>query len=87
MEGIALTPEQQAKVDKLNVERRAKSQERVKESREQRLKDAKKYNEQLEKILTPEQYAKYQENLEKRHARKFDVKKADFKRDVRYNKN
>lgn len=63
--GIELTPEQQASVNKLKEDRR----ETMKKAREDMEKKTDKANEKfsskLKKILTPEQYAQYEQNKEK----------------------
>lgn len=88
MEGISLTPSQQAEIEKLNADRRSKADKEAKSRRDKRIKEAKKYNEKMKSILTPEQYAKYQDNLKKNQPaaprRIVHTQKIDTNRDLRY---
>lgn len=68
--GIGLTAEQQQKIDQLRAEQKAKSESRNKESKEARKKDREAFNASVEKILTPEQYAKYKANCDSIKAHK-----------------
>lgn len=69
MKGIELTPEQKARIEKAE----AKMKEKVQKIRSEARTDCKKatgeYNEEVKKVLTAEQYAKYEKNLKTRKAR------------------
>lgn len=83
LEGITLTPEQQAKFDAMKQKQRAEFDKKQKERREkqmkkaekQRAKNEKKMEKRMEKldkemkeILTPEQYSQYKQNVDKAKA-------------------
>ena len=79
LNGIDLTADQQAAIDKLNDERfekikatKAASRNAIKEEREA-------YHQALKQILTPDQYQKYEENCKNLQAKK--DKKKDKKRE------
>lgn len=80
-EGIELTPQQQVQFDNLSQkqhEKSAKVKADAKKAKEKAKADKKKkslknreaYEKEVKKILTPEQYAKYQENVKALKARK-----------------
>lgn len=68
--GMALSPEQKRKLDALHSDRRSKADQFKadkkkfdKKQRDKRAKAYADYDKKLKKILTPEQYAQYKENL------------------------
>ncbi|MCM1152371.1 MAG: hypothetical protein NC328_01790 [Muribaculum sp.] len=63
--GIDLSEAQKAKVKELGEKRAEDSKKIAEDVAKKRAKITKKYDEQLQKILTPEQYAKYKDNLGK----------------------
>lgn len=92
LEGITLTPEQQAQVAEMQQKSKAefekKKQERkaekAKKDAEKREKAAKMQNERMQKldadmksILTPEQYTVFQQNVEKVKAKRLAKKDSD----------
>ena len=87
--GIALTPDQQKKIDKLQADRKSKAQKAKAKQDKQRKADFKerkaqhdKYVSELKKILTPEQFTQFENNHKTRKASapkgKFGAKKQKF---------
>lgn len=68
MKGITLSAEQQAKVDKINADLRAQKEKQMKDAKERQAKEMDKYNNEILKVLTPEQQAVYKQNVEKMKA-------------------
>lgn len=64
-EGITLTAEQQTKLTALQTSQREGAEKQRTEAQKQRTEAREKYQKELSKILTPEQYAAYQANLVK----------------------
>lgn len=65
-EGIQLTPEQKTQLDALKAQRKAKHEGDRKDMKEARQKERAEYASQVEKILTPEQFAQFKANCEKK---------------------
>lgn len=73
--GIQLTPEQQQKIDQLKADRKAKREAGKKADKEVRKAEREKFNAEVAKILTPEQYKIYQANCDSLKAKKADFAK------------
>lgn len=72
MAGIVLTPAQQTEFSKLNDERKDKVGKVREDSKKKIEKINIDYDKDLKKILTPEQYAQYEENKARRAEKKMD---------------
>lgn len=72
-EGINLTPEQSAKIKSLKEKNKAKADKQRAKAEKQRVKDKESRDKEIKKILTPEQYAKYLDNVKKAKAHGKDV--------------
>lgn len=79
-EGIQLTEQQTQQLEQLKAERKAQKESDEKNRKEAREQERKAYNEKIAKILTPEQYAQYEENCRKMKAAKADKKKVKAER-------
>ena len=62
MSGITLTPDQQTKYNKLRDDRKEKIQKVKDDSKKKMMKISDDFDQDLKKILTPAQYAQYQNN-------------------------
>lgn len=80
-EGINLTAEQQQQIDQLRTAQKAKMEASKKESREAKEKQRSEFTAEVEKILTPEQFAQYKANTEKIRTAKKEMKKKNHKGD------
>lgn len=72
-EGLNLTPEQSAKIKTLKDKNKAKADKQRAKAEKQRVKDKESRDKEIKKILTPEQYAKYLDNVKKAKAHGKDV--------------
>lgn len=83
LKGITLTAEQQAKVDKINADLRAQREKQMKEAKERQQKEMDKYNDEIMKVLTPEQQAVYKQNVEKMKADRANGNRGDKRKGER----
>lgn len=79
--GIELTADQKAEINKLDVEKKEKMAQSREEAQKNRKKVENDYDKKLKKILSDEQYSKYLSNKERIH--KQDIKQMFTKRGER----
>ena len=81
--GIQLSAEQQAQIDQINAERKA-NQKKIKADKKDAFeKERQAYDEQIAKVLTPEQYKLYENNKANMRAHKQDKMKKKLEKMVR----
>lgn len=76
-EGIELTSSQREKIDKVNASQKSKREKMAKKFTEERQKLRESYVKNLRKILTPEQMARYEDNIRTSQSMKTEVTKEE----------